>query len=971
MALGCYQFNAVDQQGNIAPLATVEVISESTGLLASVYSDRGGTTLKSNPFTADANGFVQFFVVGGAYKITVTYAGSSQVWRYVGIGTANETDIASLVSGLTPQGQWTTAFAYTGGTDLVTNRGSSYFCTTGHTSGASTEPGVGTSWTTVWQLMAERGGDSPKWRFDSSTTMADPGTGDIRFNSATLASVTTVAISNLSIETGNPSFDNWQLTWDDSSSAVKGLLTIRKVVAPEQYVQFSVTGLTDNAGWNQLAVTYTGSSGALFTNNDQVYISFSRTGDVGVPEGLTWTFNATTTIADPGAGLFRLNNASLSLVTVIAIDDQTNVTGNPNASSYVVSWGMGTSAILGYVLLKQVDAPQNFAVYALTGITDQSGYTELQVSHVVSNGALSGSTAIAFFKSGDKGDTGTAGPAGGIGSLGITKGNIPVADGSQYLELPSGADGTVMQSDSTQTQGVIYRTIGALLAKGSRVVTNLASAATCDIGNQATDYINITGSVGVTSFGTAINKIIKVRFAATPLITYNGTTLITPGLVSFTPQAGDEAVLASDGSGNWKFIGYTMANCQPQKIIRGDAVLTALSTAEKTVARLNSYSGAFDGAADLGLLTNPHFEISQENGTTLKSNIGATATYAADQWLATESAATLQMSVQNIASPFSGTANFKRLAASVKAIATTAQASLAAGEYGIPCEQRIEGSFLKHLGWGTADARAIDVAIILQASVTGTYCLAVRNGALDRSYVTTFSLTANTPTVVFVTIPGDTSGTWATDTGAGMFIDVGSIAGSTFQASSLNAWGAGSFISHSTATNWGATLNAFVQVAYCQAFPTGVLPFTAASQITGEALQRLIGARRPYDVEMRRCQRYWCKSARYGTAMADGLVMATDGLRASSTAVSATVVDGPPVSFPAPMRTPPTITYYKGDQGATNGQWAAFVSGTWTSATATTSRTVTETLFNASLTGTYTAGQSYVTNGSWSANARM
>jgi hypothetical protein len=54
------------------------------------------------------------------------------------------------------RGQWLTATVYAA-VDGVYNAGpgSSYICTAGHTSGASTEPGVGASWATVWSLTSQ------------------------------------------------------------------------------------------------------------------------------------------------------------------------------------------------------------------------------------------------------------------------------------------------------------------------------------------------------------------------------------------------------------------------------------------------------------------------------------------------------------------------------------------------------------------------------------------------------------------------------------------------------------------------------------------------------------------------------------------------------------------------------------------------------------------------------------------------
>lgn len=94
MALARWQATIVDESGNIQAAASVEVRSEASGLLVSIYSDRAGATPLSNPMTADSEGYAAFHVVGGAYKITAQKGSFARQWRYVGIGTMQEVDLA-------------------------------------------------------------------------------------------------------------------------------------------------------------------------------------------------------------------------------------------------------------------------------------------------------------------------------------------------------------------------------------------------------------------------------------------------------------------------------------------------------------------------------------------------------------------------------------------------------------------------------------------------------------------------------------------------------------------------------------------------------------------------------------------------------------------------------------------------------------------------------------------------------------
>lgn len=82
----------------------------------------------------------------------------------------------------------------------------------------------------------------------------------------------------------------------------------------------------------------------------------------------------------------------------------------------------------------------------------------------------------------------------------------------------------------------------------------IASAATTDLSTVNDNYINVTGSTGpITSFGTLTAGIVKIlKFASTPTITYNATSMILVTLASKTYAAGDVSVFRSEGSGNWR-----------------------------------------------------------------------------------------------------------------------------------------------------------------------------------------------------------------------------------------------------------------------------------------------------------------------------------------------------------------------------------------------------------------------------------
>lgn len=130
-----------------------------------------------------------------------------------------------------------------------------------------------------------------RYTFSTTTTDSDPGNGVFRYNSATIASVTTIFVDNLdavgSTQTG------WYDTWDDSTNTtVKGTLTIQGSSAAVTNV-FNVTAIAAATGYYKITVTYV--SGTLPSNNDVCVMSFARAGNLGAtgPTGPTGPTGAT------------------------------------------------------------------------------------------------------------------------------------------------------------------------------------------------------------------------------------------------------------------------------------------------------------------------------------------------------------------------------------------------------------------------------------------------------------------------------------------------------------------------------------------------------------------------------------------------------------------------------------------------------------------------------------------------------
>jgi hypothetical protein len=113
---------------------------------------------------------------------------------------------------------------------------------------------------------------------------------------------------------------------------------------------------------------------------------------------------------------------------------------------------------------------------------------------------------------------------------------------------------------------------------------------------------------------------------------------------------------------------------------------------------------------------------------------------------------------------------------------TTADASIAATDF-YDAQQFIEGFNVADLDWGTANAKPVTISFWVRSSLTGTFAGSVGNGAANRSYVFTYSISAaNTWEYKTVTVEGDTTGTWLKDNGRGLVLSFDLGNGSDYQA---------------------------------------------------------------------------------------------------------------------------------------------------------------------------------------------
>ena len=219
------------------------------------------------------------------------------------------------------------------------------------------------------------------------------------------------------------------------------------------------------------------------------------------------------------------------------------------------------------------------------------------------------------------------------------------------------------------------------------------------------------------------------------------------------------------------------------------------------------------------------------------ASINGNATYSLDRWLANASVTNKYTVQQNAGSvtPPAGFTNYL-------GVTSSSAYSVGAGEQ-FSIIQPIEGFNTADLDFGKATAKTITLSFWVRSSLTGTFGGSLLNGAGNRGYPYSYTIsTANTWEQKFITIAGDTTGTWIGATnGIGLYVIFGLGVGSTLSGTA-GVWAGSSLFSATGATSVVGTSGATFYI-------TGVQLEVGASAAPFET--------RPYGQELALCQRYY------------------------------------------------------------------------------------------------------------------
>lgn len=270
----------------------VRVAYDASNYIEGTVSSYSGTTFS---ITADRS-------VGSGTYTSWTIGAAGDVGATGTAGTAGAAGAAATIS----VGSTTTGAA--GSSASVTNSGSSSAATFNFTI-----------------PRGDTGATGPNTGLDyafNTATSGDPGAGKVLFNSATIASVTQVNIS----ETGRNSEALAAViaTWDDSTNTAHyGHLRIFDVSDRTKFIELEISGtITDAGSYRTIPVTYT-AGGTLPSNNAILAVMFERTGDKGSDGAGTGDVSAAATFGTDNV-IIRSDGTSKGVQSsAVAIDDTT------------------------------------------------------------------------------------------------------------------------------------------------------------------------------------------------------------------------------------------------------------------------------------------------------------------------------------------------------------------------------------------------------------------------------------------------------------------------------------------------------------------------------------------------------------------------------------------------------------------------------------------------------------------------
>lgn len=245
------------------------------------------------------------------------------------------------------------------------------------------------------------------------------------------------------------------------------------------YMYGTVTSYTAATGALILNIVEIGGSGTLA--DWSLYTAGAR-GGAGPIAGIRQLYSSTTTDADPGAGTYRLNNATVASATAAYLDNLD--TNGATVSGLIDLWDDSTNTTKGTLRFEKESDASVWAEFSVTGsVVDGTGYRKLTLTAGASNGTFTAGDAfrIAFRRAGDKGADGSV-----TGSTGATDTAVLRANGTGGATLQNSL---VLIDGSGNVTGVAKLTTTGNIELGNASDTTLSRSAAARLAVEGKDAL--------------------------------------------------------------------------------------------------------------------------------------------------------------------------------------------------------------------------------------------------------------------------------------------------------------------------------------------------------------------------------------------------------------------------------------------------------------------------------------------------
>ena len=284
------------------------------------------------------------------------------------------------------------------------------------------------------------------------------------------------------------------------------------------------------------------------------------------------------------------------------------------------------------------------------------------------------------------------------------------------------------------------------------------------------------------------------------------------------------------------------------------------------------------------MIVNGSMNVAQRNTSVTGLGADATGYYTVDRWqIETGGSNSGRFTMSQSSDAPSGFGN------SLKLDCTTADTSIAAGEY-LLLEYHIEGQDLQRIKKGTSDAEEVTISFYVKANAAHNFVLEFYDNDNNRTCSKLFSTTTSWNRVE-LTYPADTTGAFGDDNASSVRLFFWLHSGSNNTSGTLNS----SAFNTQNSVNRAAGISSFYSSTNNELYITGVQMEVGPKSTPFE--------HRSYGDEFLRCARYYYSLAGVDEKGTGGKHIGGGVMR------YATGFYGFPVTFPAPMRAVPTLTY--------------------------------------------------------------